>query len=559
MYEDDTIRLFGVANILKNKKDKSNNWENDDFPDIKSQELTGKYDHNFDAPGSDFQRAHHYNFNNADQPENTKTDNNYDTDKYTRFLNYTPSRYIQLEEDEYKPIGKYNEKADEYYIDNLQGKTLDDMVIGKMKENAGANDLPRDAARRQFVDDMLYVEEDRGGGEMVTKLFEGKPKTKGEVRQLGIMQQHEQNLENERLKRKEKISIERPHFKKLGENIAKQSNQRRKEFYDNVVAEAHYNEKQDEKIPKKKAEGLEALFKNAVKKRSEKDVFGLLDTKRDAKQLQEGMDKLQSNVTNQKMQRAKANDEQDKIDAFNLHKNKKQLSQGLQAFSNNAKRVKFQKAPENKKTIELAQKNKKINHLQQTYNSPSQKPLKPPEITYKRGGRAKTVVEVLPAPQPSQKKLVSPAKSEKTDVASYMGSSKSDLDDIKVKKGHHPSTQAALENHQQQKLESGLPKYALSLEVVKQNYDDANPKEFISEVVKREVNSRTGKTFFPIRENITVEQATSKLNDEIKRRTFTKGTTLTADALSQHNIGVGSPLLNKTSRGASKELTFVNF
>ena len=183
MYEDDTIRLFGVANILKNKKDKSNNWENDDIPDIKHQELTGKYDHNFDALGSDFQRAHHYNFNNVEQPENTKTDVNYDTDKYTRFLNYTPSKYIQLEEDEYKPIGKYNEKADEYYIDNLQGKTLDDMVIGKMKENAGANDLPKDAARRQFVDDMLYVEEDIGGGEMVTKLFNGQPKTKGEVRQ----------------------------------------------------------------------------------------------------------------------------------------------------------------------------------------------------------------------------------------------------------------------------------------------------------------------------------------------------------------------------------------
>ena len=205
------------------------------------------------------------------------------------------------------------------------------------------------------------------------------------------------------------------------------------------------------------------------------------------------------------MQRAKAYDEQDKIDAFNLDKNKKQLSQGLQALSNNAKRVKFQKNPENKKTIELAQKNKKINHLQQTYNSPSHKPLKPPEIKYKSGGRAKTVVEVLPEPQPSPKKVSSSSKSDKTDVASYMGSNKSDLDDIKVKKGHHPSTQAALENHQQQKLEAGLPKYAISLEVVKRNYDDANPKEFISDDVKREVNSRTGKSFFPIKEKITVD------------------------------------------------------
>jgi hypothetical protein len=61
MYEDDTIRLFGVANLLKNKKNDKDNWERDDIPDIKEQALTGKYDHNFDAPGSDFQRAHHYN------------------------------------------------------------------------------------------------------------------------------------------------------------------------------------------------------------------------------------------------------------------------------------------------------------------------------------------------------------------------------------------------------------------------------------------------------------------------------------------------------------------
>ena len=154
------------------------------------------------------------------------------------------------------------------------------------------------------------------------------------------MQQHEQNLENERLKNKEKISIERPHFNKMGENIAKQSNQRRKEFYDNAVAEYHHDQKEDEKIPKKKAEGLEALFKNAVKKRSEKDVFGLLDTERDKKQLKEGMNALQNNVRNQRMQRAKAKDEQNKIDAFNLEKNKKQLSQGLQALSTKT-RVRF--------------------------------------------------------------------------------------------------------------------------------------------------------------------------------------------------------------------------
>jgi len=153
MYEDDTIRLYGVADLLKNKKNNSNNWERDDIPDIKQQALTGKYDHNFDAPGSDFVRAHQYNFHNTEQPENTKTDVQYD-DKYTKFFNYTPSKYIQLEEEEYKPIGKYNEKADEYYIDKLQGKTLDDMVISKMKENAGADDLDPRAARERFAENL---------------------------------------------------------------------------------------------------------------------------------------------------------------------------------------------------------------------------------------------------------------------------------------------------------------------------------------------------------------------------------------------------------------------
>lgn len=170
MYEDDTIRLFGVADLLKNKKNNSNNWERDDIPDVKPQALTGKYDHNFDAPGSDFVRAHQYNFHNTDQPENTKTDVKYD-DKYTKFFNYTPSKYVQLEEEEYKPIGKYNEKADEYYIDHLEGKTLNDMVVSKMKENAGADDLDPRAARERFAENLAaeklqsaLEEDDRLGG-----------------------------------------------------------------------------------------------------------------------------------------------------------------------------------------------------------------------------------------------------------------------------------------------------------------------------------------------------------------------------------------------------------
>jgi hypothetical protein len=151
MWYDETPRLFSVANMLQKKKNKEDNYEFDDFPDVKTQALTGKYDNNFDALGSDFERAHSYNLNNIQQPEFTKSDVDFSDNKYNHFLRYEPSTYVRLEEDEYKPFTKSDEKANEYYIDKLQGKTLDDLVISKMKENAGAADLPRDAARRQFA------------------------------------------------------------------------------------------------------------------------------------------------------------------------------------------------------------------------------------------------------------------------------------------------------------------------------------------------------------------------------------------------------------------------
>ena len=157
MWFDETPRLLSVAEILKKKKNREDNYDRDDITDVKKQELTGKYDKNFDALGSDFERAHNYNLNNIQQPENTKDDVDY-SDKYKDFLKYEPSTYVRLEEDEYKPFSKNDEKANEYYIDNLQGKTLDDLIISKMKENAGAEDLPRDAMRRKFANDLLNQE-----------------------------------------------------------------------------------------------------------------------------------------------------------------------------------------------------------------------------------------------------------------------------------------------------------------------------------------------------------------------------------------------------------------
>ena len=348
MYEDDTIRLFGVANLLKNKKNDKDNWERDDIPDIKEQALTGKYDHNFDAPGSDFQRAHHYNFNNADQPENTKSDINYNTDKYTKFFNYTPSKYVQLEEDEYKPIGKYNEKADEYYIDNLKGKTLDDMVIGKMKENAEAIDLPRDAARRQFVEDLIPLEVD---GLSVMDLSTGQPITKGKIRQEKIQNQQAELEEEARLQRKNDIVIERPHFSKLHENLAERRNQRNIENHDKAVAGEHYDKKSQEK-------SLGKLLNNVEKERLTRYNNEKADAHYETKQKEEGFEAAFANA----IRRKKTKEKEKLAEDFAEKKTEKrsepinQLKQGLRAFSNNRKRKQYKTSPQKKEIDRIKKK-----------------------------------------------------------------------------------------------------------------------------------------------------------------------------------------------------------
>ena len=117
---DETPRLFSVADILRKRKNKDDDYEFEDFPDTKEQYATGKYDNNFDALGSEFERAHNYDFNNVKQPENTIPDIDI-SDYYDRLLKYEPSSYIKLEEDEIIPFSIDNEKSNEYYMDNLKG------------------------------------------------------------------------------------------------------------------------------------------------------------------------------------------------------------------------------------------------------------------------------------------------------------------------------------------------------------------------------------------------------------------------------------------------------
>ena len=146
--EDDNQNL-----LLKRRKQNKENWSrDDDFPDIEQSKFTGHTNSNFSTNSADsFRFAHEYNFKSIPQPENTKPDGQ-ETSRFSRIFDYTPSNYLRLEEEEYTPYIRYKEPANEYYIDKLEGKTLDDLVISKMKEDAGAEDLPKDASRRQFVE-----------------------------------------------------------------------------------------------------------------------------------------------------------------------------------------------------------------------------------------------------------------------------------------------------------------------------------------------------------------------------------------------------------------------
>ena len=204
----------------------------DDIPDIKHQEYVGKYNHNFDTNvsnfDSDFKKAHYYDNNR--QPENTKTDNDYTSNKFDRFLDYKLSKYIQLEEDDYKleQPKRYYEKADQYYVDNLKGQTLDDLVIRKMKIDAGADDVDARTAAERYAESIIddYIIKDR----KETEKFDGA------LDIFGDMEEEEQSDEDKlglpasrRQKKKmnkQKIEIERVH-RFPDETITKKSQKER--------------------------------------------------------------------------------------------------------------------------------------------------------------------------------------------------------------------------------------------------------------------------------------------------------------------------------------------
>ena len=554
MYEDDTIRLFGVANLLKNKKNNSNNWDRDDIPDVKPQALTGKYDHNFDAPGSDFVRAHNYNFHNIDQPENTKSDVKYD-DKYTKFFNYTPSKYIQLEEEEYKPFSKYNEKADEYYIDSLQGKTLDDMVIRKMKENAGAEDVDPRAGRERFAEyvtveknrirlDNELKDDERLGGEVREARLEMfgnmeeegagevmEPKSKREQRKINKskQQQHKVQIEpvhqspqkNSKSKKSVKYADEVQEGggggayvspKKIAKAQDEEARQKQLELQEKEAKYRAIEEKQEKGRRKKKEEEEEAKKeKNAKDKQTLGNVFGAL--KRNAKEAKQAKAQHESQLQNKVLKQLQQNvgkqrhNKELEEHADMHHKNQLQ-GKALTQLSKNAQQ---------KKIEEYGNQHHKRQSLQKAFNTL----------------RSNKKVDWDEQVDFSEKEGAFDGATDAatTDAASYMVGGEPEGIKIPAKRGQHPNTQAARSAAYQKKLELKLP---VVLDY-KKAYENIPNDSIVSRDVIRQYNKDvTPKNALRVTGPIlTVGQFKKLIDEEEKRRK--PNPKLTAEALSDFN------------------------
>ena len=532
MYEDDTIRLYGVADLLKNKKNNSNNWERDDIPDIKQQALTGKYDHNFDAPGSDFVRAHQYNFHNTEQPENTKTDVKYD-DKYTKFFNYTPSKYIQLEEEEYKPIGKYNEKADEYYIDKLQGKTLDDMVISKMKENAGADDLDPRAARERFAENLAagrlqsaLEEDDRLGAGGRLELFGNMEE---EAAEEGIMAPRRGRKPKSKEKEKEKIQIEPAQLSSSSKKVrslkfsdgyrsddeggggaayvTRRSKQSSRDALEKEKQLELKRKEQDYQTVQKKREGRLQL------KKEEEEAFKKKINASKTQKLGNVFGKLKQNAEEAKIEKEKVKH------AKAEHENRLQGDVLRQLRQNIGKR----------------HQNKELQERGNTHHQ--QKALKNAFATLRSNKRDnwENVEFATETVEKSAKKATkSPAaNTDVTDVADYMGGSGGGGGGAYVPRGQHPNTSLALQRVAQGKLES---KHPVVLEY-KNSYKFVDDDIMVDKGTIRAYNKDVKpKVSIKLTEPLTTGQFKKLIDEEVKRREpISSDTKLTAEKLDALN------------------------
>ena len=483
MWFDETPRLFTVVDMLQKKKNKEDNYDRDDIPDTKKQELTGKYDKNFDALGSDFERAHNYNLNNIQQPENTKPDVEY-SDKYTNFFKYEPSTYVKLEEDEYKPFSKNDEKANEYYIDNLQGKTLDDLIISKMKENAGAVDLPRDAMRRQFAEDLIRNEPELPNVS-VSKLLAPEE----------IQEQRKENKRKENTKRElqqnRQIVIEAP----LSSNVVSP--------IQGVGKRRHRKVSQPPAMRSERQKGNVAIdvpFSPEKRKPRGGGRYKLIGPAIRQEVAEVAPVEIQNNLEDTAVKKAEESES-----------NRPILKRGLQKFKENVNR-----------------NNPTYGDMVKDYDN--EKAMKNLKLKQALRGLKQNATKT----SAGRESILSP---DKTEAATYMGGGKSEYDvegkEIKVPRGHHPNLHAGREKNQQEKLEK---KYPFAVQY-KKSYSDKSDTDIVPNDILRQFNKdvspkvhiKLGKT-----SSTTVAEFMKFIDAEIDRRKpQDQRPKLTAEALSQ--------------------------
>lgn len=565
---DETPRLFSVADILRKRKNNDDMYDMDDFPDIKEQHMAGKYDSNFDALGSEFERAHSYNFNDIKQPENTEPDIEF-SDYYDKLLKYEPSSYIKLEEDEIIPFSVDNEKSNEYYIDNLKGKTLDDLVISKMKENAGASDLPRDAMRRQFAEDLIRnepelpnvsvskllapeeIQEQEQRKEQNKKRELQRTNARQQNRQVvieaplssnvaspiqGVGQRRHRKVSQPPARRSERqqgnVAIDVPFSPEQPKPRGRGQHKSRGRGQNKLVAAAAVRSHEEKQMEPEE-------FQNRAEDIAQTTIASLARGHYVRDRIKKGKKAATTIASAVRGHQARKNLKEAKKAEESEESNRPILKRGLRKFKENVDRNNptygdMVKDSNNEKTMTNLKLKQALRGLKQNASNTS-------------AGR---------------ESILSP---DKTEAATYMGGGKSEYDpegkEIKVPRGHHPNLHAGREKNQQEKLEK---KYPFAVQY-KKSYSDKSDTDIVPNDILRQFNKdvspkvhiKFGKT-----SSTTVAEFMKFIDAEIDRRKpQDQRPKLTAEALSQRPKSVEAlsqlqktPAKGKKAKGVDSPL-----
>jgi hypothetical protein len=447
-----------------------------------------------------------------------------------------------LEEEEYKPIGKYNEKADEYYIDKLQGKTLDDMVISKMKENAGADDLDPRAARERFAENLAagrlqatIEEDDRLGGGRLDLFGNMEEEGAEEVNMMEPKSKREQRKVNKAKQQAPKVQIEPVH-----QNTPKKSKSKKSVQYEDeeegggggaYVSPKKKASQQDieERQKQLELERKEQDYQAVQQKRSER--LQLKKQEEEAKKAEKAEKRKQTlgNVFGVLKQNAD-NEKKETEDAKAEHENRlqgnvlRQLRQNVEKQNHHKESERYANAQHEKKVQSkaLAQLSKGVEQkqLQERGNTHhQQKALKNAFATLRSNKRDnwENVEFATETVEKSAKKATkSPAaNTDATDVADYMGGSGGGGGGAYVPRGQHPNTSLALQRVAQGKLESKHPVVLQYQKTYKFVDDDINIDKGTIRAYNKDV---TPNVKIKLTNPLTVGEFKKIIDEEVKRR-----------------------------------------